>query len=162
MVDEALDAQLQVVLTRVRPNSVLVIGNSLTPPVEALTGTAESVTCLSSAEALERLSALSIHDLALIQADADLSATGTAILLARLRDVYARKVLVIASAGGNQGHWDRRALIGLGFTPYGEAVSAAGERFCLYQFDIATYKTTPDWLSPENWANPERWDKYRW
>lgn len=158
----ALSARLQTVLARVRPDSVLVIGDSLIPLVAALTSDVRSVTGLADAEALERLVALGIHDLALVQTDTALPAAKMTILLARLRDVYARKVLVIAAPGQDQGHWDRRALIGLGFTPYGEAINAAGERLCLYQFDIATYKTTPDWLSPENWANPERWDKYRW
>lgn len=162
MADEALSAWLQAVLAQVRPGSILIIGDSLASLVEPFTGDAGSITCLASVEAPERLPALGIHDLALVQADAALPAEGIVVLLSRLRDVYARKVLVIVSSGLDRGPWTRRSLIGLGFTPYGEAVDAAGERLCLYQFDIATYKTTPEWLSPDNWANPELWDKYRW
>lgn len=162
MADETVGARLQDVLTRVRPASILIIGDSLVAPVEALTGGLGSITCLPSAEAPKELSGLSIHDLALVQIDAVLPEAEMAILLSRLRDIYARKVLVIVPLDLDCGPWDRRALIRLGFTPYGEAGGATGERLLLYQFDIATYKITPDWLSPNNWANPELWDKYRW
>ncbi|MCO6440372.1 MAG: hypothetical protein J5I81_04650 [Nitrococcus mobilis] len=162
MADETLNARLQRVLVELRPNSVLVVGDSLAPLVETLTGAGETLTRLSSTEAAQRLSALSIHDLALVQADATLTAPESGVLLARLRDVYARKVLVIVALGLADGPWSRRSLIRLGFTPYGAAVGAEDARLLLYQFDIATYKTTPDWLSPNNWANPELWDKHRW
>ncbi len=29
-------------------------------------------------------------------------------------------------------------------------------------FDIAHYKTIPDWLNSRHWANPDLWGKYRW
>ncbi len=32
----------------------------------------------------------------------------------------------------------------------------------LYRFDIADYKTTPDWLNSRYWAHPELFDKHRW
>ncbi|MGD8939893.1 MAG: DUF6231 family protein [Gammaproteobacteria bacterium] len=32
----------------------------------------------------------------------------------------------------------------------------------VYAFDIASYKTTPDWLNNKYWANPELWDKHWW
>ncbi|GAA4649886.1 DUF6231 family protein [Kistimonas scapharcae] len=32
--------------------------------------------------------------------------------------------------------------------------------FCTY--DIASYKTTPDWLNAKHWANPEHFGKYWW
>ncbi len=162
MADETLNARLQHVLQELRPSSVLLIGDSLAPVVEALTGAEGTITRLASAEATQRLAALGIYDLALVQADADLAELEIEALLARLRDVYARKVLAIVAADLADGPWSRRSLTRLGFTPYGTAVGAEGERLLLYQFDIAIYKTTPDWLSPNSWANPELWDKYRW
>lgn len=162
MANEALETRLRAVLTDVGPHSVMVIGDALAPTVKSLTSSGVSLTCLASAEATEGITALGIHDLALVQADAALPAEGIDVLLSRLRDVHARKVLVIVSSELDGGSWRRQALIGLGFTPYGQAAGVAGERLFLYQFDIATYKTTPDWLSPSNWANPELWDKYRW
>ncbi|HET8701250.1 MAG TPA: DUF6231 family protein [Nitrococcus sp.] len=162
MAAEALKVRLQTVLARIRPDSVLIIGDALAPTIAALLGDRGAIAHLASTEALERLPALGFHDLALVWADAALSAEGAAVLLSRLRDIYARKVLIIVPPALDHAPWDRRSLIGLGFTPYGEARATADEHLCLYQFDIATYKTTPDWLSPENWANPELWDKYRW
>ncbi|MGD8710180.1 MAG: DUF6231 family protein, partial [Ectothiorhodospiraceae bacterium] len=81
-------------------------------------------------------------------------------LLSRLRDVRARRVLVVARRDCSSA-WSRRSMVGYGFTPFGTA-EADGAPAKLYQFDIATYKTTPDWLNARNWANPELWDKYRW
>lgn len=162
MADETLNTRLQSVLEELRPSSVLVIGDSLAVLVKTLTAADGTLTHLSSVEAAQRLPALSIHDLALVQADAALAALESGVLLAQLRDVYARKVLVIVAPGLADGPWSRHSLIRLGFTPYGAATGAEGKRLLLYQFDIATYKTTPDWLSPNNWANPELWDKYRW
>ena len=162
MANGALNTRLQSVLADIGPDSVLIIGDTLVSTVQSFMGDGGSVTCLASAEAAEGVSALDVHDLALVQADTAMPAEGIDVLLSRLRDLYARKVLVIVSPDLDKGPWRRQALIGLGFTPYGEATDAEGERLSLYQFDIATYKTTPDWLSPSNWANPELWDKYRW
>ncbi|MDN5849435.1 MAG: UDP-N-acetyl glucosamine 2-epimerase [Nitrococcus sp.] len=162
MAGESLSARLQAILAQVRPDLVLVIGDSLLAATQALAGCRGSITCLSSSGAAKELSGLEIHDLALVWADAALAETEIAILLSRLRDIYARKVLVIVPCDLSSGSWNRRSLVRLGFTPYGTAVDEAGEQLFLYQFDIATYKTTPDWLSSNNWANPELWDKYRW
>ncbi|MDN5870784.1 MAG: DUF6231 family protein [Nitrococcus sp.] len=162
MAGEALSERLQAVVSQVHPDSVLVIGDSAVAATHALAGRSGSITRLSSTDAAQGLSGLDIQDLALVCADAALAETEIAILLSRLRDIYARKVLVIVARDLNSGSWNRRSLVGLGFTPYGGAVDEAGDPLLLYQFDIATYKTTPDWLSPDNWANPELWDKYRW
>ncbi len=99
-------------------------------------------------------------DLALLDADAALPAGTATTLVSRLRDVHVQRVVVIAAAGG-RGELSRQALIGLGFHRLGSSMDADRRRHW-YEFDLASYKVTPDWLSPRNWANPELWDKYRW
>ncbi|MEX0386189.1 DUF6231 family protein [Spiribacter onubensis] len=88
------------------------------------------------------------------------SATGAIQLVGRLRDLHADRVLVIAS-GEPDGHLGRQELIGLGFQRWGSSRDPDGRRRW-YEFDIAHYKVTPDWLNARHWANPELWDKYRW
>lgn len=75
-------------------------------------------------------------------------------LLAALRDRANRRIIVHLGQG-RVGDADDRQMVALGYRRLEAAIP-------LYQFDIETYKDTPDWLSPRNWANPELWGKYRW
>lgn len=83
-----------------------------------------------------------------------------AALLARLRDVQAQRFAVIVPEQ-RETHWTPDTFIALGMSIHGH-YHEAGQPLLLATYDIANYKRTPDWLSPENWANPELWDKYRW
>ncbi|KTG17767.1 hypothetical protein AUR63_06500 [Guyparkeria sp. XI15] len=75
-------------------------------------------------------------------------------LLAGLRDRANRRIVVHVGEARIGDDVDQR-MVSLGY----RRLSAAE---AVYQFDIETYKDTPDWLNPRNWANPELWDKYRW
>jgi hypothetical protein len=86
-------------------------------------------------------------------------------LLARLRDLYTKKLLVVVPIGnewtGHQSLWRDSDFLALGFV--GKArIQVAKKPIHVYAFDIATYKTTPDWLNNKYWANPQLWDKFRW
>lgn len=71
--------------------------------------------------------------------------------LTHLRDLLARRVLVVA-------HGDQSAgLRALGFSQIEQI-----EGWELWQFNILEYKQIPDWLNSRYWANPENFDKYRW
>lgn len=91
-----------------------------------------------------------------------LAAAEAEVLLSRLRDIYARRILVglehTTAPHGGIGH---REMIGYGFTSLG-LFEGTGGKLELFEFDIATYKTTPEWLNSRNWANPDLFDKYRW
>jgi hypothetical protein len=86
-------------------------------------------------------------------------------LLARLRDLYTKKLLVVAPMGkqweNHQSLWQETDLLSLGFI-LKTKLQVAEKPVCVYAFDISTYKTTPDWLNSRYWANPELWDKYWW
>ena len=81
-------------------------------------------------------------------------------LLARLRDLYSRQLLVLAALDGTSG-WTENDLLGFGMVRMGRYADGAG-LLALYRFDLATYKTTPDWFGPHHWANPDRWDRDWW
>ena len=107
-------------------------------------------------QTLERMSA----DLAIVDAAAALPPGNATALVSWLRDVHVQKVLVMARSD-NAGELSRHSLIGLGFHRLAVSRDATGRRRW-YEYDMAHYKVTPDWLNPRNWANPELWDKYRW
>ena len=98
--------------------------------------------------------------LAVIDAEASLPAQEAALVTARLRDVYADRVVVAGPTDADR-PLNRQLLTSLGFHQIGHSDDISGDRYW-YQFDIDNYKVTPDWLNPRHWANPELWDKYRW
>lgn len=98
--------------------------------------------------------------LAVIDAAAAIPAEHAPLIAGRLRDFYAERVVVISSVDQNCS-LNRKVLVGLGFHQIGHSEDRDGKRVW-FEFDIASYKTTPDWLNPRHWANPMLWDKYRW
>lgn len=154
---EATPALLDQVLDDCASSRLLLVSDdrALCERVEARGGQ-----CLSAEAAQpERLTELTA-ELAILDAEAALPRETATALVSRLRDIHAERVIVIA-AESQGAALSRHALIGLGF--HRRAVSADGDvRRRWYEFDMAHYKVTPDWLNARNWANPELWDKYRW
>ena len=86
------------------------------------------------------------------------AATG-ANLLAQLRDVYTRHLLVLLTlTDKNTTIWEANDLNALGLV----LLKTYPDEQQLYEYSVLDYKTVPDWLNAKNWANPELWDKYRW
>jgi hypothetical protein len=50
---------------------------------------------------------------------------------------------------------DDASFRALGFTL---SATDAQENVRVYEYDLATYKTVPDWLNARYWAHPERWE----
>ncbi|HQU16969.1 MAG: hypothetical protein B7Z66_12385 [Chromatiales bacterium 21-64-14] len=105
-------------------------------------------------------------DLALVAGALEqLPAQGAGVLLSRLRDLHARSLLVRVPIGarwpGHASHWTRNDLLGYGLQLVAQCPGEDGPVH-LYRFDLYDYKSTPDWLNPDQWAHPELWDKYRW
>ena len=86
-------------------------------------------------------------------------------LMARLRDIQTKKLLVVVPIGkqwkGHASYWEETDLLALGFILIA-SITVHDKPVHVYAFDIATYKTTPDWLNNKYWANPDLWDKYWW
>ena len=86
-------------------------------------------------------------------------------LLACLRDIYTKKLLVVVPIGkqwkNHTSEWEETDLLALGFVVKAK-ITVDEKPVHVYAFDIASYKTTPDWLNNKYWANPELWDKHWW
>ncbi|MCS4503239.1 hypothetical protein KBTX_01083 [wastewater metagenome] len=151
-----LAPRLSAIIEALTPASIVAVGGGLAPEERwhAIT------TTLAADDALGHLQPGVRFDLALADAATGPAGEDAAVILARLRDLCARHVLV-ATHDGAAAPWRRRDLVGLGYVHLGDCVEGRRE-VRLFEFDISTYKTTPDWLSPRNWANPEMWDRYRW
>jgi hypothetical protein len=73
-------------------------------------------------------------------------------LIARLRLYIAPRLLLVAAPGCAL---DADAFRALGFSL---SLADAAANVHVYDYDLATYKTVPDWLNARFWAHPERWD----
>lgn len=139
---------------QIRPAQLLLIGDYET---EALSLEAEQcggqVTFMTEPTAAT-LPAGRRFDLAImIDLAPHFSANMTAAFLAALRDVHARRLLVLVS------ECHAIDLKALGFSLLAEYPDNA-RRF--YGFELKNYKSVPDWLNSQYWANPEMWNKKRW
>lgn len=94
-----------------------------------------------------------------------LEARNAAALIARLRDVLCQRLLLVVPIGAHwQQHrsiWQQTDLLAYGFTLL-SSEQRQGRLVQIYGFDLATYKSTPDWLNSRYWAHPELFDKYWW
>lgn len=81
-------------------------------------------------------------------------------LLARLRDLYAARVVHIDRCI----RWSFADSLALGFAevPPEKFRDRENGGFRAFEFEIRNYKQTPDWLNAKNWANPELWGKHNW
>ena len=91
--------------------------------------------------------------------------TAAGQVLARLRDLHATRLFVVAPIGEEwpalASAWEMTDFIAYGMRLL-HSYEQDGKRLQMYKFDIGDYKRTPDWLNPKHWAHPERWDKERW
>ena len=83
-------------------------------------------------------------------------------MLARLRDVHAKQLYVLAPIGkawlNHASFWEYNDLISLGMERV-NVYAKNGLPYALLKFDLRTYKTIPEWLNSKYWARPELWDK---
>ncbi|RZU98484.1 DUF6231 family protein [Spiribacter vilamensis] len=141
-----------------RDNGVLVITDDT---ALADTLSAHNPTIVDAPDAQARLDALPSVELAVVDAAAGFADEAAAVqLVSRLRDVCASRVLVIGAprSGAVLG---RQQLVGLGFRRW-DTTGEGDSRRRWYEFSLADYKVTPDWLNARHWANPALWDRYRW
>lgn len=81
-------------------------------------------------------------------------------LIARLRDLQAARLLVVAPIGpewtGHASYWQETEFLGMGMQIYGRLACDAGTML-LCRYDIRDYKQVPDWFNSKYWAHPEHW-----
>ncbi len=96
-------------------------------------------------------------DLAVLHLQGELDPPSATQGLTRLRDLLARRVLVIVTDDALTDMPEQ--LRALGFS---QLDGQAEQPWQIWQFNILAYKQVPDWLNARFWANPENWGKYRW
>jgi len=94
------------------------------------------------------------YDLGVIYLDKNTQESWSA--LSRSRDILTRHLIVIVPSTNDRPVSD---FVALGMTRTN--LEEFGD-YAIYEYDVATYKSTPDWLSAESWANPDQWEKERW
>lgn len=154
-----------------RPGRLIAVGDDAGRLLRDYAGsepecTLEIVETKSAAERLLSLENERCFDFALVAGYLERvdSATGSAVI-ARLRDVLSRRLCVVIGTGNETGDetiWSDSELSAFGLTLLSRLLEEDGRLARLYGFDIASYKKTPDWLSPRHWAHPELWGKFRW
>ena len=77
-------------------------------------------------------------------------------LLGYLRDRSVAKILHLVVNTRQTPEWSMADSLALGFTRRGVA-HAKHASYNLYEFNIKSYKTEPDWLNGKNWAHPHLW-----
>lgn len=80
-----------------------------------------------------------------------LSAQRAQHLISQTRLFFAPRLLLVEHADAVLGVEAFRAL---GFTL---SASDPAENLNIYNYDLDTYKSVPDWLNARFWAHPERW-----
>ena len=125
-----------------------------------------TITVFDGADPLEQIKGMPRVDLAVVAHALEMMEKRRAQnLLAALRDLYSKCLIVAVRLGDNWpgliSHWQENELLGFGMQQL--AHHEQDERpVGVYEFNIADYKLSPDWLSARHWAHPELWDIYRW
>lgn len=148
---------LQKLLEQTAPDTLILISDD---PQLTEIAAKKTIWHAHGANAWQQINTAPRATLAVIDAAAAIPAEHAPLIAGRLRDFYAQQVIVIGATDPDR-PFTRQVLVGLGFHQIGHSEDTDGKRVW-YEFDIATYKTTPDWLNPRHWANPMLWDKYRW
>lgn len=114
---------------------------------------------------LDGLKISKMFDLAFVSGVLEhLESAAAGFLISRLRDMLARRIILVVPIGGKQGfvsHWTQNDMIAYGMTrigKYGDDENLIG----VFTFDLHDYKPTPDWLNSQYWANPELFGKHWW
>lgn len=162
---------IETLLNECQPNSLLLVGDGADEAVESYL---EQKKVLGRECHVFRLGGESgsvpinrRYDLGIVTETLEyLDKTPAIRLLSRLRDLYTARFCASVRIGDEwpdlRSTWTRNELLAVGMKLVNSYKDESGRPVHLYTYDIATYKSTPRWLNPDDWANPELWNKYRW
>ena len=154
-------AEVERALQQLRPRSLLAVGADAGAILAPFARETDCRYLALPMAGLDQLANQGRFDLALVSAGAEAaSAASLRHLLAALRDRYAHQLFVAVAmdARAEPAHTD---FIALGMRHVGDYRDDATTH-ALYAYNIADYKSTPDWLNSQHWAHPELFDKFRW
>jgi hypothetical protein len=114
----------------------------------------------------QRLDTLGRYDLVFVSHVLErLDKTAAGNLISKLRDLHGSRLIMVVPIGtdwhGHASLWEKIDLLGYGLVQVGGYMHQ-GRPVHIYAYDIATYKTTPDWLNARYWAHPELFNKHWW
>lgn len=153
---------LLAILDQYRPSQLLCISSQPVPAVDAYC--AEHPDCKVTATDQAPLSpelANQRYDLAVVADQLERVDMRTGIeLLAGLRNLSVSRMAVLVDLQAAT-EWQDNDFFGLAMQRH--ARFEKDERcLTLFTYDLADYKSVPDWLNAKYWANPELFDKYWW
>ena len=156
---------------RAGPHKVLLsVGQTSADLLRSIATGADAATvhiaCAPPAAPHDWLQALAVHarfDAAVLSGVVEtLPEAATTSVLASLRDVLAgRFLLLFADDVWSSSGATAKQLLALGLRGIGP-VDNDGCTLQAWEYDLANYKRTPDWLNARGWAHPENWGRYRW
>lgn len=162
MAEAPVSHALERLLGPLKPVRVCLIGRLQELDLETSASLQDSIRELERLQpddALERLAELPMQDLVVVgEALESMAGQSGDRLIAGLRDLYARRILLRLNPGN--GCWTHQRVMAFGFQRLFTLPEPPHTAF--YGFDLGNYKVTPDWLNPRHWANPEMFDRYRW
>jgi len=161
---------INALLSHARPQSLLLIGkDGRTIVSDYLSDCADCQVDVIDLEDLpDGLARVGRFEFALVSGMLEgLDKADAAIVLGRLRDLHAERLLLLVPMRGRgegvgaAGEWAVGDLLGYGLYRAG-AYEVNGRALHVYTFDLYDYKPTPDWLNSRYWAHPELFDKFWW
>lgn len=159
-------ADLVQLLAAAKPSSILNLGPEAEIFSSYVTDSGCRLVTIPAADVTTRLANIGRFDFAFVARVIEhLPKAQGAGVIAALRDVHAARLVAAIPLGsawaGHASHWEPGDLFALGLRALREYPT--GEKTVqLFEFDIAQYKNTPDWLNSKHWANPDLFDKFRW
>ena len=168
MYPETNQAELRSLIQQFQPQQILSIGPAGQELFAAYLAGCETCALQECREApsLQQLDQYGRYDLVFVSHTLEyLPKTEAEQLIARLRDLHSERLIIVLPLGedwpNHASHWQQTDMLGLGFSQVAE-FQHHDQLVHIYAFDIASYKTTPEWLNNKYWANPEMFDKYWW
>lgn len=154
-------SEIERVVRQLQPRSLLAVGADAATILEPFS---HQVDCRYLGLSAPDVAALTNHDrfdVALVSTRAEATSTAPLLhLLAALRDRYAQHLFVAVKISPRMSLTPTNFLA-LGMRHVGDYPAEAATH-ALYAYNIADYKSTPDWLNSQHWAHPELFDKFRW
>lgn len=148
---------IQLLIKEIKPESLLIISDE-TFDIEDADINAVTIPCAGSLSALYELGRF---DLVLVLGALNiLDKTDGEQLLGRLRNLHAKRLLLSHPPCD---HWALSDFLAFAMTELNH-YPADGDlpEWQLFEYNIHSYKSVPDWLNNKFWANPNMWNKYRW
>lgn len=141
----------------IQPETLLIISD------EGIDGVSDGIDCtvIPCSDSLSALQNLGRFDLVLvINALKQLEKSEGEQLLGRLRNVHAKRLLLSHQPCEQ---WPLNGFFAFAMTELNhyQADDIHPEQQ-LFEYNIHSYKSVPDWLNNKFWANPNMWNKYRW